>query len=168
MKIVVRPGRREDLPHVLELVKELALYERAPEQVTNTVERMEYDGFGPNPVYGMFVACREQEGSREDQIIGISVYYYRYSTWKGKRLYLEDIIVTEKERGKGIGKMLFDRTLQKSLEENCTGVAWQVLDWNTPAIEFYKRYDAAFSAEWLNCSIESDRVTKLISSARQS
>jgi hypothetical protein len=89
-EILIRPGRKEDLPQVLELVKELALFERAPEQVTNTVAMMEQDGFGPNPVYGMFVA------EKRNRIVGISIYYYRYSTWKGKRLYLEDIIVTEK------------------------------------------------------------------------
>src|SRR5690606_5172808 len=141
----IREGKKEDLPRVLELVKELAEYERAPEQVINTVEQMEIDGFGPQPIFGFFVA----EG--EKGIVGLSLYYWRYSTWKGKRLYLEDIIVTESERGKGIGKLLFDRTMQKALEENCTGMMWQVLDWNEPAINFYKKYGAKFDAGWLNC-----------------
>src|SRR5690606_40198637 len=103
MSIVnIREGRREDLPRVLELIKELAEYERAPHEVTNTVERLEEDGFGAHPVFGFFVA------ERAGHIIGLSLYYWRYSTWKGKRLYLEDIIVTESERGYGAGKLLFE------------------------------------------------------------
>src|SRR3954469_19587785 len=104
----IREGVKEDLIYVLKLVKELAEFERAPEEVVNTVELMERDGFGPNPVYGFFVA-EDKEGT----IVGISLYYYRYSTWKGKRLYLEDLVVTENERGKGVGKLLFERTLKK-------------------------------------------------------
>jgi GNAT superfamily N-acetyltransferase len=90
------------------------------------------------------------------------VYYYRYSTWKGKRLYLEDIIVTEAERGKGIGKALFNRTLEHTLESGCTGMMWQVLDWNEPAINFYKKYGAKFDASWVNCTIERDQIVKLL------
>lgn len=153
--VLIREGRKEDLPQVFELVKELALFERAPEQVTNSVEMMEQDGFGANPVYGMFVA------EKANRIVGISIYYYRYSTWKGRRLYLEDIIVTETERGSGIGKKLFERTLKKTLEDNCTGMMWQVLDWNTPAIDFYKRFNARLDSEWVNCHIESEEIRKL-------
>src|SRR5690606_29061798 len=120
--ITIRAGRKEDLPRVLELIKELAEYERAPHEVTNTVARLEEDGFGSHPVYGFFVA------EKENNIIGLSLYYWRYSTWKGKRLYLEDIIVTESQRGQGTGKALFDRTMEKALEEKCTGMMWQVLD----------------------------------------
>jgi GNAT superfamily N-acetyltransferase len=155
-QLIIRAGKREDLPHVLALVKELALFERSPEQVTNNVTMMEADGFGPNPVYGIFVA------ERGSQIVGISIYYYRYSTWKGKRLYLEDIIVTETERGSGIGKKLFERTMQKALEDNCTGMTWQVLDWNTPAIEFYKRFGANFDSAWVNCNLEADLIRKFV------
>lgn len=152
----IRPGTRKDLPRTLELVKELAAFERAPEQVTNTLDAMERDGFGPNPIFGFFVA--EVAG----EIVGISLYYWRYSTWKGKRLYLEDIIVTESHRGKGIGKALFDRTLNYSLEQNCTGMMWQVLDWNEPAIKFYQKYGAALSNEWINCSLEKDQIEQLV------
>lgn len=153
----IRLGTKQDLPRVLELVKELALYERAPHEVTNTVERMEKDGFGPNPIYGLFVAENERG------IIGISIYYWRYSTWKGKRLYLEDIIVTEKERGSGIGKLLFDRTMQHALDEECTGMLWQVLDWNEPAINFYKKYySAKLDGEWINCSLETDDIKRIL------
>ena len=96
-------GQKSDLPRVLELIQELALYEKAPEQVTNTLERMEKEGFGPHPVYEFYVCVKDSN----QEIIGIAVYYYRYSTWKGKRLYLEDIVVTESERGNGAGKLLF-------------------------------------------------------------
>lgn len=157
MSATIRIGTKQDLPRVLELVKELALYERAPHEVTNTVERMEQDGFGPNPIYGLFVA----ENARG--IVGISIYYWRYSTWKGKRLYLEDIIVTEKERGSGIGKLLFDRTMQHALDENCSGMIWQVLDWNEPAINFYKKYyQAKLDGEWINCSLETDDLKRIL------
>lgn len=156
MSITIRTGQKTDLPRVLELVKELALFERAPHEVINTVELMEQDGFGPNPIFGFFVAENETE------IVGLSLYYWRYSTWKGKRLYLEDIIVTEHARGKGIGKNLFDRTMQHALDEQCSGMMWQVLDWNEPAIEFYKKYGAGLSQEWINCSLERDQIEKLI------
>ncbi len=154
--INIRKGKKEDLPQVLELVKELAEYERAPQEVTNTIELMEEDGFGTNPVYGFFVA------ENEERIVGLSLYYWRYSTWKGKRLYLEDIIVTEQERGKGAGKLLFDRTMQKALEENCTGMMWQVLEWNEPAINFYKKYGSKLDDEWVNCHLESDQIKRLL------
>ena len=154
--MIIRKGTKEDLPRVLELIKELATYERAPHEVTNTVEMMEKDGFGPNPIYGLFVA------ENEKVIVGISLYYWRYSTWKGKRLYLEDIIVTESERGKGIGKQLFVRTMQHAIDENCTGMMWQVLDWNEPAINFYKKYGSKLDGEWVNCSLEIDQIRKLL------
>jgi GNAT superfamily N-acetyltransferase len=154
--IKIREGRKEDLPSVLRLIKELAAYERAPHGVTNTVEMLELDGFGPKPVYGFFVA------EESDQILGLSLYYWRYSTWKGKRLYLEDIIVTERERGRGLGKMLFDRTMEKSLEENCTGMMWQVLDWNEPAINFYKKYGTKLDGEWVNCHLEATQIEALL------
>jgi GNAT superfamily N-acetyltransferase len=154
--MTIRIGKKEDLPRVLELINELALYEKAPHEVTNTVERMEQDGFGPNPIYGLFVA--EESG----EIVGISIYYWRYSTWKGKRLYLEDIVVTESERGKGTGKLLFDRTMQHALDANCTGMLWQVLEWNEPAINFYKKYGAKLDDEWTNCSLEANQIQVLL------
>jgi GNAT superfamily N-acetyltransferase len=154
--ITIRQGKKEDLPRVLELVKELATYERAPQEVTNTVSLMEEDGFGPHPVYGFFVA------ENSTAIVGLSLYYWRYSTWKGRRLYLEDIIVTESERGKGIGKLLFDRTMEKTLEENCTGMMWQVLEWNEPAINFYKKYGARLDDEWTNCHLEAHQISALL------
>ena len=137
---------------MLELIKELAAYERAPHEVINTVEQMEIDGFGKHPLYGMYVA------ESKKVIAGISIYYYRYSTWKGKRLYLEDIVVSQRERGKGIGKMLFEQTMKKSLEDNCTGMMWQVLEWNEPSIHFYEKYGAKLDGEWTNGSLESEQI----------
>jgi GNAT superfamily N-acetyltransferase len=156
--VIIREGVREDLPRVLELIKELALYEKAPDEVINTVALMEEDGFGPHPIYGFFVA-ENQHG-----IVGLSLYYWRYSTWKGKRLYLEDIIVTERERGNGIGKLLFDRTMKHALDQHCTGMTWQVLDWNEPAINFYKKYGASLGQDWINCNLERAQIAKLLGS----
>lgn len=148
MSIIIRDGVREDVPTMFELIKELALYEKAPEQVTNTIEQMYLDGFGQNPIFGSIVS--EVDG----QIVGMALYYYRYSTWKGKRLYLEDLIVSEIMRGRGLGEKLLNATIEKARESNCTGLMWQVLDWNEPAINFYKKFGARFEAEWLNVHID--------------
>ncbi|HMJ69683.1 MAG TPA: GNAT family N-acetyltransferase [Cyclobacteriaceae bacterium] len=156
--ITIRAGKRQDLPRVLELIKELAEFERAPDEVINTVEMLEKDGFGPQPVYGFFVA---EDGK---QIIGLSLYYWRYSTWKGKRLWLEDIVVTQSERGRGVGKLLFERTIKYAFDEKSAGMMWQVLDWNEPAINFYKKYGAKISGEWHNCVLEADQIKKLATS----
>ncbi|MEP1035357.1 GNAT family N-acetyltransferase [Ekhidna sp.] len=146
--VKLRKGEKKDLPAVLNLIKELAEYEKALEQVANTVSKMEEDGFGDQPIYGLLVA--EENGV----IIGTSIYYYRYSTWKGKRLYLEDLVVTESKRGIGAGKLLFDATLKIAKETKCSGMMWQVLDWNEPAINFYKKYDTNFEDNWINCNID--------------
>lgn len=155
-EIRIRDGRKSDLPRVFELVNELAVFEKAPHEVTNTISKMEEDGFGPTPVYGFFVA------ENETGIVGLSLYYWRYSTWKGKRLYLEDIIVTEAVRGHGIGKKLFERTMQHTLDQQCTGMMWQVLDWNEPAINFYKKYGSKLDSEWVNCHLESTQIELLL------
>ena len=142
----------------MELIKELAVYEKAPNEVINTVKMMKEDGFGNNPVFGFFVAVKDSN----HEIIGTSIFYYRYSTWKGKRLYLEDLIVTESERGNGAGKLLFDRTLLKTLQDNCSGMTWQVLDWNTPAINFYKKYGADLDEGWINCNLQKDQIKTIL------
>ena len=151
----IREGTQHDLPRVLELIRELAAYENASHEVINTVEQLQKDGFGANPIYGFYVA------ENEHGIVGLSLYYWRYSTWKGKRLFLEDLIVSEKERGDGIGKLLFDRTMRKALEENCSGMMWQVLEWNEPAINFYKKYGARLDDEWTNCSLDMAEIEVL-------
>ena len=144
----IRKGTKGDLPRLLELIVELAVYENAGDQVANSVERMEKDGFGENPIYGFIVA---EENSI---IIGASIFYYRYSTWKGKRMYLEDLIVTESKRGIGAGKLLFEETIKIGKETGCSGMMWQVLDWNEPAINFYKKLNATLDGEWINCSLD--------------
>jgi len=152
MDFTIREGKKQDIPQVLGLIKELAEYEKAPHEVENTEEKMLEDGFGKSPIFGFFVS--EMNGV----INGISVYYYRYSTWKGKRLYLEDIVVTESMRGKKIGKYLFEATIKKALEENCNGMTWQVLDWNEPALNFYKKYAATMDPGWYNGSLTKTQM----------
>ncbi|MBL0304684.1 MAG: GNAT family N-acetyltransferase [Chitinophagaceae bacterium] len=147
MSIQVRRAVKKDCPRLLELVKELALYEKAPQEVTVTAEHFEESGFGSNPVWWAFVA--EENGV----IQGFALYYIRYSTWKGQAMYLEDILVTEAARGKGIGKLLMDRLIIEAIEKGFSRIVWQVLEWNEPAINFYKKYNADFDAEWVNCSI---------------
>lgn len=146
--LTIRKGTAQDVPVILELVKELAIYEKAAHEVTNTEERMISEGFGENPAFEVFLL------ETEAGVAGMSLYYFRYSTWKGKRLYLEDIIVKEQFRGKGFGKLLFDITVKEAKERDCSGMMWQVLDWNTPAIEFYKKYNARFDGEWINCHLD--------------
>lgn len=141
---------------MLELIKELAEYEKAPNEVTNTLEMMERDGFGGESIFGFFVAEVDSE------IVGMALFYWRYSTWKGKRLYLEDIIVSEKERGRGIGKDLFERVMRHAVEKNCTGMMWQVLNWNDPAINFYKKFPTKFDKGWINCSLEVEDILRVI------
>ncbi len=148
MNINIRKAKKSDCERMMELIKELATFERAPNEVTVTMEHFKETGFGKNPVWKAIVAVDENE-----IIQGISLYYMRYSTWKGLRLYLEDLIVTKEFRGKGIGKMLFESTVEEARAMGVSGIMWQVLDWNEPAIEFYKKYGADVSGEWLNCSI---------------
>ena len=148
MSIIIRDAVREDVPTMFELIKELALYEKAPEQVTNTVEQMYVDGFGDNPIFGTIVLEVESE------IVGMALYYFRYSTWKGKRLYLEDLIVSETMRGRGLGEKLLESVIEKARQTACTGLMWQVLDWNEPAINFYKKFGAKFDEEWVNVNID--------------
>lgn len=155
MQIVVRDGKKEDVQFIFELIKELAVYEKAADEVENTIEQLIEDGFGLQPLYGVIVA--ENEGI----IVGISIYYFRYSTWKGKRLYLEDIVVTEKMRGNGIGKLLFEASIQKAKEHKCNDMTWTVLDWNEPAINFYKKYGAEFHKEWVLTNISKEQLSKL-------
>ena len=147
MNITIRRATKEDCPRLLELIHELAEYERAPQEVTVTLEHFEESSFGKNPVCWTLVA--EVDG----KILGFALYYIRYSTWKGQAMYLEDILVTKEMRGKGIGKLLMDRLIEEAKEKKLNRIIWQVLEWNEPAINFYKKYNASFDNEWVNCSI---------------
>ncbi len=144
---IIRRATKEDCARILELVQELAEYEKAPNEVTVSLEHFTESGFGANPVWWAFVA--EADGI----IHGFALYYIRFSTWKGQRMYLEDLLVTEAMRGTGLGKLLFDRLTEEAKEKKLNGIAWQVLEWNEPAINFYKKYNASFDGEWVNCSI---------------
>jgi GNAT superfamily N-acetyltransferase len=149
---LIRVAVIADCPRLMELVRELALYEKAPEQVTVTLQEFEEAGFGARPVWKAFVA--EVNG----KILGFALYYIRYSTWKGCRLYLEDLVVTEESRGMGLGKLLFSRLFDEVKELGFSGMLWQVLDWNEPAINFYKKYNADFDPEWLNVSLSKEQI----------
>ena len=148
----IRRAQKEDCPRMMELVQELAEYEKAPGEVTVSPEHFIESGFGPQPVWWAFVACSANENGTEI-IHGFALYYIRYSTWKGQRMYLEDIIVTEELRSKGIGKLLFEALIEEAKQKNFTGIVWQVLQWNDPAINFYKKYNSSFDNEWVNCSL---------------
>jgi len=148
----IRIGNLNDVEGALELIRELAEYEKAPDAVENTVERMRKDGFGDKPVFEFFVA--EESG----EVVGLALYYYGYSTWKGRFLYLEDLIVTASYRGKGLGKQLFDAIIFKAKEEGVALVGWQVLDWNEPAIAFYKKLGASLHPEWINCRLYKNQI----------
>ena len=147
MEITIRKATKNDLSEVLNLIKELALFEKQPQEVTITLEQLEQDGFGEHPLYWIILA--ENNG----EIVGMSFYYIRYSTWKGRCLYLEDLVVKEAYKQKGIGSLLFKATLDVAKEIQAKLMTWQVLDWNEPAIEFYKKFNAELDEEWLNGKI---------------
>lgn len=149
--IHIRSAVKEDCGRLLELVRELALFEHAPEKVTVTPQHFIESGFGASPVWWAFVAITESEG--KELIVGFALYYIRFSTWKGQRIYLEDLFVTNDYRGKGTGKLLFERMIEEMKEKQFNGITWQVLEWNEPAINFYKKYGAELDAEWVNGEI---------------
>jgi len=152
MNIHLRKAVADDCPRILELIKELALYERAPEEVTVNLEHFIDAGFGKHPVWNAYVA------EVDKIVVGFALYYTRYSTWKGCRLYLEDFLVTEDFRGKGIGKILFEKVIEESKNGNYNGMVWQVLDWNAPAINFYNKYQATLESGWLNAGLTTEQV----------
>ena len=156
MNVQIRKGIESDLEGVLALIKELAVYEKAPQEVTISLEQLREDGFGPRRLFECIIA--EFEG----RVGGMAFYYFRYSTWKGKFLYLEDFVVSESFRGKGIGAQLFDAVMQVSLSEACVGMTWQVLDWNEPALHFYKKYGAHLDGEWINGRLMRGEIELLI------
>ncbi len=146
--VVIRKAVKEDCKRMMELVQELAIYEKAPEEVTVDFNHFVESGFGKNPIWYSFVA--EANGVTQ----AFALYYIRYSTWKGQRMYLEDFIVNEQIRGNGIGKLLFDKLIEEAKEKKFSGIVWQVLDWNEPAINFYRKFEGVtIENGWLNCSL---------------
>lgn len=152
MEINIRKAERKDCKRIQELVYELAVYEKQPQEVTVSLKQFEESGFGEHPVWWAFVA--EVDGNIE----GFALYYIRFSTWKGERMYLEDILVTEKMRGNCIGTALFNALIEEAEQRKLNGIVWQVLDWNESAINFYKKYDAEFDGEWLNAALSFENL----------
>ena len=148
----LRRGQESDLPRVLALIQELAEFEREPDAVTNTLDMMRHDGFGPAPIFGFFVL---ESG---DDLIGLALFYTAYSTWKGRMLYLEDLVVTEAARRGGYGRQLFDAVVAEARRTGAQRMKWQVLDWNEPAIAFYKKLGASIEGEWLNGNLSADEL----------
>lgn len=155
MSVTIRKAKKQDLSSVLKLIKELALYEKAPEEVTLTLKQFEKDFKSKNSLFHIFVAERltpnpsPKEMNRKE-VVGIALYYYGYSTWKGKRIYLDDIVITEKMRGKKIGKMLFDTLIKEAKKNKVKQILWHILNWNKPALNFYKKYNAILDREWIS------------------
>jgi len=158
----IRRATRDDIPGMMQLIHELALYEKMPEEVTVDPVHFEESGFGPNPVWWAFVVEEGKVVNVEESsslklpkpVIAFALYYIRYSTWKGQVMYLEDILVTESMRGRGIGKLLMDRLIEEAREKGFKKITWQVLDWNQPAIDFYKKYDVQFDPTWINVALD--------------
>jgi GNAT superfamily N-acetyltransferase len=148
MDVRIRLAIKNDLPEVHELIRELALFEKSPEQVITTVSSMEKDGFGDDPLFTLIVA------EVDHKVVGMALYFIKYSTWRGKGIYLDDLIVTGSYRGKGIGAKLLEAVFSHAKQIDARQLHWQVLDWNTPAIEFYKKVGARIEAEWLDCKVD--------------
>ncbi|MEZ4906387.1 MAG: GNAT family N-acetyltransferase [Saprospiraceae bacterium] len=143
--LTIRKGEKSDYPAILELIKELALFEKAPHKVTNTIDQMNDEDY----LFNTFVA--EDENGK---ILGMALFFFAYYTWVGKSLYLDDIVVSEKFRGQGIGTKLLTKVMEFAKVNNCKRVRWQVLDWNSDAIEFYRKWGANLDSEWINCDME--------------
>ena len=154
--ITIRKGEKKDLPTILDLIKELAEYENSLHEVSINLKDLENDGFNEAPSYYFLVA------EKNDKIVGMSFYWIRYSTWKGKFLFLEDFIVKTKYRRQGVGKKLFNATIKICQKLKLNGMCWQVLDWNKPAIEFYKQYNAEISGDWLNGKLTKSQINNII------
>jgi len=152
MHINLRKANESDIPAVISLIKELALYEKAPQEVTITKEDLKKDGFGNNPVFEIILA------ENKNEIVGMAFFYISYSTWKGKCIYLEDIIVKQAFRGNKIGKQLFESVIVKAKEIGAKRMQWQVLEWNTPAINFYKKYNADLDQTWVNGRLTEQQI----------
>ncbi|WP_188048975.1 GNAT family N-acetyltransferase [Flavobacterium sp. GP15] len=160
----IRKGKAEDMKAVLNLIQELATFENEPDAVQITVEDLVRDGFGTNPLFQVFVAEVETDTTETKEIVGIALYYYRFSTWKGKTIHLEDLVVKEKMRGTGLGYALYSEILKQGKKDNVRRVEWNVLDWNTPAIEFYKKSGAKILDGWLVVQMDEEGINHFVDS----
>lgn len=155
MDSLIRIGTVNDLPQVLNLIKDLAAFENEPYEVEVTITEMQNWGFGKDKIFDFFVI------EIDNKIIGLALYYFKYSTWKGKCLFLEDIIVKENDRNKGYGKKLFNAVIEVAKNTGVKRMEWQVLDWNKNAIEFYNKYQANLDSKWLNCKLNYSQIQSM-------
>jgi GNAT superfamily N-acetyltransferase len=163
----IREGQKEDMPAVLSLIKELAAFEKEPEAVIITVDDLIRDGFGENPLFHTFVASindDSKDSKQTEQIVGVALYYYRYSTWKGRTIHLEDLIVKEKMRGSGIGKALYKEVIAQGKKDNVNRIEWAVLDWNTTAIDFYEKSGAKVLKDWRVAQMDKNGIDNFLTS----
>ena len=163
----IREGQKEDMPAVLSLIKELAAFEKEPEAVILTVDDLIRDGFGENSLFHTFVAFVNDEANdskQTEEIVGVALYYYRYSTWKGRTIHLEDLIVKEKMRGSGIGKALYKEVIAQGKKDNVNRIEWAVLDWNTTAIDFYEKSGAKVLKDWRVAQMDKNGIDNFLTS----
>jgi GNAT superfamily N-acetyltransferase len=147
-KINIRRATKEDIGLVRDLVMELAIFEKAPEEVTSSLADYVQEGFSDNPLFTANLIYLN------DELAGFSLWYYRFSTWKGRRFYLEDLYIKETFRGRGLGRKLINEAIEEAKRMKCTGMMWQVLDWNQPAIDFYNTLGVKMDAGWLNVHLD--------------
>ncbi|MEC4047888.1 GNAT family N-acetyltransferase [Flavobacterium sp. SUN046] len=159
--MIIRKAQPNDMPQVLELIQELAVFENEPDAVVITAKDLVRDGFSEDPLFHCFVAEADQK------IIGIALYYYRYSTWKGKTLHLEDLIVKENQRGTGVGYKLYSEIIRQGKRDQVRRIEWAVLDWNTPAIDFYKKTGAKVLSEWCVAQMDEEGIDLFLGNERQ-
>jgi GNAT superfamily N-acetyltransferase len=157
MQITIRKAVATDAPAIHQLISELANYEQAGHELSIDANQLVTDGFGSQPLFEVLLAEHKSE------ILGMALWFYAYSTWKGKCVYLEDIVVKHSHRRKGIGKQLFDALISRAAEVGAKRLMWQVLDWNEPAINFYKKYNAEISNQWLNVRLVKEQIQQLSS-----
>ena len=152
----IRKATQRDMPFVLELIQELAAFEREPEAVEVTVDDLIRDGFSEPPLFNCLVA------ENENTIIGMALFYYRYSTWKGKTIHLEDLIVQANQRGTGAGFALYQEVIKQGKKDNVRRIEWNVLDWNTPAIAFYEKSGAKVLSDWRVVHMDENGIEQFL------
>jgi GNAT superfamily N-acetyltransferase len=158
--MIIRKGTQNDMPAVLDLIKELAIFEKEPDAVVVSVDDLIKDGFNENPLFYTFVAEIDSE------VVGIALYYYRYSTWKGKTIHLEDLIVKESMRGTGAGFALYSEIIKQGKKDNVRRIEWAVLDWNQNAIDFYEKSGAKVLKDWYQVQMNEEGINQFISNQR--